>query len=230
MKSKFYTVEGLDGSGKSTIAKYMGQCLSERGIPNLVVEAYPRDEDAMFKRDLWIQQKVPPVAVLAIVLELRARVLKEQIIPALLEGKVVISDRWHDTTWVYQGAGQGIGDKAMKAVFDEVFDLERILSRFIFSDRRYLREQLAQYNTVHLDVSLDVSRQRVGNRLTSKDAFELAEDEFFMRLSEGYQILYASRYEVINPLFFINADRDIESVKKDVHEIMDKVVAPNPPK
>lgn len=216
MESMLFSVEGMDGSGKSTIAKYMGEYLTENGVPNVVVEAYPRDEDAMFKRDLWIQQKVPNVGVLSLILELRARVLKEQIIPALLEGKVVITDRWHDTTWVYQHYGMGIPYEVMRHVFQYMFDLETFFTGLDFDQRVFLRKQIYGYNTVHLDVSLETSRARVSSRPGAKDAFEKADDAFFLRLRSGFDQRYRTRDIEANPLMVIDANNDMEYVKKFV--------------
>lgn len=225
MESKFFSVEGLDGSGKSTIAKYMGEHLTEMGIPNLVVESYPRDEDSMFKRDLWIQQKVPNIAVLTLVLELRARVLKESIIPALLEGKVVVTDRWHDTTWVYQHYGMGIGYEVMRHIYSEMFDIERFFTGLSEEQRVFLRGQIHGYSTVHLDVSLETSRARVSSRPAAKDAFEKADDAFFLRLKAGFDSRYTMRDHHANPLMYINANNDLDYVKKYVRQWLSAVTS-----
>lgn len=222
MESKFFTVEGLDGSGKSTIAKYMGQYLTEWGVPNLVVEAYPRDEAAMFKRDLWIQQKVNPIAVLTLILELRMRVMKEQIIPALLEGKVVISDRWHDTTWAYQHHGMGIHRRVMDAVYYTMFNLHETITEMDLpgDEKDWLYTQIHRYNTVHLDVSAQVSQDRVSGRPAAKDAFEKSGKEFFEKLQLGYQRQYRDRQFSTNPLFVVDANQDLDVVKKKVELIL----------
>jgi dTMP kinase len=227
MESMLFSVEGLDGSGKSTTAKYMGEYLTENGVPNVVVEAYPRDEDAMFKRDLWIQQKVPNVAVLSLILELRARVMKETIIPALLEGKVVITDRWHDTTWVYQHYGMGIPYEVMRHVFQYMFDLETFFTDLSFDERVFLRKQIYGYNTVHLDVSLETSRARVSSRPAAKDAFEKADDAFFIRLQSGFNQRYHVRDHEANPLMVIDANNDLEYVKKLVRARLHHLTSPS---
>jgi dTMP kinase len=225
MKSKFYTVEGLDGSGKSTIAKHMGDYLSVWGVPNLVVEAYPRDEDAMFKRDLWIQQKVNPIAVLTLILELRMRVMKEQIIPALLEGKVVISDRWHDTTWAYQHHGMGIKRRVMDAIYYAMFNLHEEIETLglPLEKRNWLYNQIHHYNTVHLDVSASVSQQRVSARTAAKDAFEKSGMEFFEKLQQGYSRHYRDRHYMTNPLHIVDANNDLDTVKKTVNSVLFKL-------
>lgn len=222
MESNFFSVEGLDGSGKSTIAKFMGEYLTEIGVPNIVVDSYPRDADALFKRDLWIQQKVPNIAVLALILELRARVLKESIIPALLEGKTVVSDRWHDTTWVYQHYGMGISYEVMRHVFNDMFDLEYLFTGLTEDQRTFLRPHIHGYNTIHLDVSLATSRERVSSRPAAKDAFEKADDAFFLRLKSGFDQRYRARDFDANPLMFINANDPLDYVKKLVMARMRK--------
>jgi dTMP kinase len=228
MENMFFSVEGLDGSGKTTTTKYMGQYLTERGIPNLVVESYPRDENALLLRDLWIQQKVPDVGVLAIVLQLRARIMFEQIIPALLEGKIVVSDRWHDTTWVYQQHGQGIPHRVMSAVYDHMFNLHRMLQQYGPEKAKWLYEKINGYATVYLDVSLETSRSRVSGRVEAKDAFEKADDEFFLRLKAGFQQQFKDRFFVKNPLFVIDANNDLDYVKQHVRTVLDHTSYPKP--
>lgn len=231
MKSQFYTVEGLDGCGKSSISKYMNEYLTERGIPSIVVEAYPRDESAMFLRDLWIQKKVPDIAVLAIILQLRLRVLNETIIPALLAGKVVISDRWHDSTWAYQQWGMGISGELIEAVYDDMFNLSTITSPYSPETAKWLRNQIRCYNTVHLDIDLETSRSRVSARPGMKDAFEKSSDAFFNRLSDGYRYRYHQRMKIDpDSLFMVDARRPLDDVKKCIRSILGFTTAPVPPK
>lgn len=189
--SNFIVLEGIDGSGKTTASKYIAEQLTAKGIEHLIVESYPRDEEGLFLRDLWIQKKVPPVAVLAIVFELRKRVLFEQIIPALLEGKVVITDRWHDTTFVYQGAGDGISMNTISAVFLEQFDLIEMLnkSNLAEDDKSFIRRNVTAPPVLYLEIDAKTSVYRTVGRLDqAEDAFEKQGLDYKQRLVDGYQM------------------------------------------
>jgi dTMP kinase len=229
IRSNFITVEGTDGSGKSTTAKYMGQYLTEKGIDNVVVDSYPRDEDSLFKRDLWIQKKIPDIAIMACILELRIRVLKDTIIPALLAGKIVVSDRWHDTTWAYQHYGLGIHKPTMDALFKEMFDLDVFTCQYPPAVQEWLIEQIECYRTVFLDVDVETSRKRVSGRQVAKDAFEQLDDMFFLNVAGGFKQRWRDRNLARNMLFTIDGRMSMEWVQRQVRTILDFQVPQVPP-
>ena len=224
----FWTVEGIDGSGKSSISKFIGDYLTEQGTPNVVVAAYPNDEEAAFMRDAWIHQKIPMPAVLSCILYLRRRVLTEQIIPALLAGQIVISDRWNDTTWVYQHYTQGIPKKLMDQMFDYHLNLPNILAAYDQSKRAWLYQQISQYVTIFLDIDAATSKARVEERVTAtggaKDAFESKPDEFFQNLVQNFRLQFQQRsYHENGPLFTVDATRDLDAVKQSVISLIQHV-------
>lgn len=223
--NRFWTVEGIDGSGKSSISKYIGEYLTAKGIPNVVVAAYPKDEEASFMRDAWIHQKIPMPAVLSCILYLRRRVLVENIIPALLAGQVVISDRWNDTTWVYQHFTQGIPKKLCDQMFDYHLNLPNILASYPLQTRAWLYSQIKGYATIFLDIDLATSRARVDERVSAagdvKDAFETKPDEFFENLIQNFRAQFSQRVmQEAGPLFTVDATRSISEVQKSVDNII----------
>jgi thymidylate kinase len=219
MISKFITVEGIDGSGKSTVSKFISDHLESLGIGTLVVQAYPKDDEAMFMRDLWIQQKIPMPAVLSCILKLRHRVLVEQIIPALLVGKTVITDRWNDTTWVYQHYTQGIPRTLMNAMFDYHLDLHTVVSNYHPIQAAQLLVALQGYETIHLDITLATSRARVGERTATMDAFEKSPDKFFEDLISNFEFHYQHRSKLCGPLHMVDANQSLDTVKAAIVDI-----------
>uniref|UniRef100_A0AAU7PF88 dTMP kinase n=1 Tax=Burkholderia phage vB_BgluM-SURPRISE13 TaxID=3159457 RepID=A0AAU7PF88_9VIRU len=224
----FWTVEGIDGSGKSSISKFIGEYLTGQGIPNIVVAAYPNDAEAAFMRDAWIHQKIPMPAVLSCILYLRRRVLTEQIIPALLAGQIVISDRWNDTTWVYQHYTQGIPKKLCDQMFDYHLNLPNILVNYDQSKRAWLYQQISQYATIFLDIDAATSKARVEERVTAtggvKDAFESKPDEFFQNLVQNFRIQFQQRsYHEMGPLYTVDATRDLDAVKQSVASLIQHI-------
>lgn len=229
MTQKFYTLEGIDGSGKGTVGKFIKEHLESYGIPTTVVEAYPRDDDSMRLRGYWINQQVPPLAVLAIVLELRKRVLIRQIIPALLKGHFVVSDRWNDTTWAYQRTGEGIPTRLMNEAFDDVLNLHYILTDYRHpetgnelsnSQFHFLLKQLENYRTFHLDIDVITARQRMAGR--NLDAFEQKPDAYFEKLIEGYRQAYRARRSPKENVINIDANMPLDHVKVEIVQYFKK--------
>lgn len=224
MSDRFFTIEGIDGSGKTTISKYIGESLNARGIPATVVESYPRDPESMFLRDLWIQQKVPDTAVLSCILTLRRRQLEMVIIPALLCGHIVISDRWNDTTWVYQHMTLGIPEDVMKSMFDYHLNIPKIIEKLPPRDQRFLFNELKTYSTVWLDINEQRSQERVGYRDAPKDAFEKSPAEFFQQLALNFRRRFMERSPVADgPLYFVDGNRSLDEVKLSVDDIFKNI-------
>lgn len=227
--SRFWAVEGIDGSGKGTMVMHISDVLATKGIDHVVVAAYPSGDEAKFMRDAWINQRIPMPAVLSCILYLRRRVLIEEIIPALLAGKVVISDRWNDTTWVYQHYTQGIPKKMMDAMFDYHLNIPNILAQFPQDKRAWLYKQIQEYVAIYLDIDVATSRARVNARtdITSvaKDAFETKPDEFFQNLIQNFSLQWKNRsFLEMGPLFSIDATRSLDDVKASVGRVIDMLV------
>lgn len=221
MFGHLYAVEGIDGSGKTSAVKYLGDKLTELKIPHLLVRSYSDTEDAKFLRHLWINQRVSPECILQIVLELRVQVLLEQILPAMLEGKIVITDRWHDTTYAYQGFGQGLDGHFLKASFDQHFKNNRRLSSALVQSST-VEERIVNFSTIYLGVTPETSRSRVGLRGQEKDAFENQGHGFFERVLMGYNARLVNREvfkENTGTIWKIDANQDLPHVNARLDEI-----------
>lgn len=107
----FVTFEGIEGSGKSTHARLIYEALREMGI-EAVLTAEPGGTDiGRSIREVLLDpahKGMDPVCELLLYNASRRQLVKELIEPSLREGKVVISDRYSDSTAAYQGAGRGL--------------------------------------------------------------------------------------------------------------------------
>lgn len=214
MNQRFYTVEGIDGCGKTSACNFMSKYLTEKKVPHRVVRAYPTDDAAMTLRNLWISQSLPPVAEAAVIIELRRRVLEEQIIPALMNGEIVISDRYHDSTYVYQRVGRGVGRDLISRMIREQLRCVDALAYSKNKDKEEVYKQLMGYKTIHLDVSVETSRRRIDAR-GNLDAFERKGDSFFERLKKGYREEY-SKTARKGRVQFIDANQEIGNMNADI--------------
>lgn len=222
MNQKFFAFEGIDGSGKTTMINYASQYLTEKGIPHVKVEAYPRDPESMFLRDLWINQKVPDIANVAIILELRRRVVEDQILFALDAGKVVLSDRWHGSTIAYNEWGMDLRNGLMDRMFNH-FDHQVTTAAMGLNSTGSTLAYMKFYSTVYLDVDIATSRARTLKRRAA-DAFECKGDFFFQKVIHGYEYHNKQREVLGADVHRIDAKKEVESVQEQIRNVFKELV------
>ena len=176
--SLFITFEGGEGSGKSSHAKVLYHRLSELAVPVLLthepgVTSLGKKIAHLLK---WAQNiDISPEAELLMFNTSRAQLVAEVIRPGLEKGKVVICDRYTESTTAYQGYGRGLALAMVRAVNDAV--------------TQGLKPDL----TMLLDIAAEegLARKRSGRR----DRFEQEEIAFHQRVREGYLKLAAEEPE-----------------------------------
>src|SRR5580765_8529524 len=111
MSGLFITMEGMDGCGKSTQLRRLASALRDRGIEALVTREPGGTPLGEGVRDLLSSEAsttAVPVAELFLIVAARAQHVHELVAPALEAGKIVISDRYTDSTIAFQGYGRGL--------------------------------------------------------------------------------------------------------------------------
>ena len=184
MQAQFLTLDGIDGSGKSTHLETMREWFERRGMPVLFTRepgGTPWGEELrrlLLSPDSRVGLRTETLLMFAA----RRQHLEDVILPALDKGIHVVSDRFTDATFAYQGGGRGI----------PAADIE-VLENWVQGS---LRPNL----TLLLDVPLEVSFERIaGSR--EKDRFEQEETEFFARVRRAYldrAAAHPQRYRVID--------------------------------
>lgn len=172
----FVTLEGGEGAGKTTQLRRLTESLRADGV-DVCQTREPGGTpgaEALRRQILFGEEALSWRAEVMAHMAARCDHLDHQIVPALQEGKVVICDRFHDSTWAYQGYGVGHG--------------EREKLSFI----RSLREIVGHEPdlTFWLDLPLEVSRQRVLKRQGKTDRYEGQAEAFHHRVYEGFSDLY----------------------------------------
>lgn len=120
MKGKFITFEGIDGSGKSTQLRSLADHLRSRGI-DVVTTCEPGGTPLgknLRRAFLETTETVAPMSELLSFAADRAQHVEHLIRPALAAGLIVISDRYADATYAYQGAGRGFPEDKVLQVID----------------------------------------------------------------------------------------------------------------
>lgn len=166
----FITIEGTEGVGKSTNVEFIRQYLSNKGIDLRLTREPGGTPLAEEIRELLLQprdEKVSDDAEILLVFAARAQHVDQVIKPSLEQGQWVLSDRFTDATFAYQGAGRGIS-------WNRIQQLEQ----YVLGD---LRPDL----TILLDLPVDVGIARARER-GALDRFEQEKHDFFEKVRQGY--------------------------------------------
>lgn len=119
MKGKFITFEGPEGSGKSTQSKLLYRYLKDKGYSVIWLREPGGTGVSEKLRKILLDSShhsITPLAEMLLYMASRACVVEDVIRPALLKGQIVISDRFLDSTFAYQGFGLGLDIKAIKYI------------------------------------------------------------------------------------------------------------------
>jgi len=170
----FITFEGPDGSGKSTQARMLAQHLRGQGHPVLEsAEPGGTPIGQQIRRILLdsANKELTATAELLLMFAARAQNVEQWILPALAQGKIVISDRFTDSSVAYQGAGRGLG-------WETVLDLDRIACRGLVPDL-----------TLCIDIDSETGLSRALARGGAETRLEEQAIEFHHKVREAYHEL-----------------------------------------
>ena len=195
---KLITLEGIEGVGKTTAIDTMTSFCENHLNKKVVNTREPGGTNLAERfRDILLEEteeKMTSKAELLLFFAGRAQHISELIGPALQKGYFVISDRFIDATYAYQGGGRGVDLKVIKA-------LENIIHPNLKPDL-----------TLLLDAPLSVCTKRLNAR-GYKDRFEQEQDDFFEKVRNIYLQRANQEPERIK---IINADQPIKDVQKSI--------------
>ena len=194
-RGKFITFEGLDGSGKSTQVEKLTRSLRAHGL-SVTVTREPGGTAAGERiREVLLHSAtagLSPLAEMALMFASRAQHVHEVILPALAEGRIVLCDRFTDSTEAYQGGGRKLGTKP-------VLEMHEILCGNLQPDLTILLDH---------EVAFSVERARRRNRKhkgghseRDENRFEQENRAFFGRVRQAYLAIAArepERVRVVN--------------------------------
>lgn len=204
MRGVLITVEGVEGSGKSTHCGRLAERLRARGL-EVVLTSEP-DGTALGAaiRALFETDGPPPTPLTQTFLFMAARQqhVNQVIRPALARGAVVISDRYADATVAYQGFGQGVDVQTIR-------DLNALATGGLLPDF-----------TIVLDLDPATGMARIDDR--TLDAFERMDLAFHQRVREGYlEIARAEKNRVV----VLKADQEKDALSAEVARVVDEFLA-----
>lgn len=179
-KGILIAIEGIDGSGKSSLAKNLYQSLSKH-YPVMLTKEPGGTPLGQYLRSIVQEKKIPvcPKAEFMLFATDRAQHFEQVIIPALNEGKIIISDRMADSSLVYQGYGRGLDKNAITMI------------------NEFVMNGIKPDITIFVKVSAHIATQRVLQRNAALTSFEKEKQEFVEKLIFGFDELYKNRENVI---------------------------------
>ena len=199
MRGKFITLEGVDGAGKSTHLDWIAGRLQAAGKKTVVTRepgGTPLGEEL---RKLLLAQPMHLETETLLMFAARREHLEQVILPALAAGSWVLSDRFTDATFAYQGGGRGL-------------DLGRIESL-----ENWVHQGLQPELTLVFDLSVEEAERRRTVAATAPDRFEQENLEFFARVRSVY-LARAARYP--QRIRLIDAGRSVIDIRKSLEEIL----------
>jgi dTMP kinase len=172
-RGRLITIEGVDGSGKTTLAAGLADALRARGIEAHVLREPGGVEVAERIRELVHDPAltIAPRAEALLFAAARAQLVEEALEPLLLAGTWVVLDRFVDSSLAYQGGGRELG-------IDEIAEINRFATRGLAPDR-----------TLLLSVAPQLGRSRARARETLVDRLEREHDRFFSGVADAYREL-----------------------------------------
>ncbi len=198
----FITLEGIEGAGKTTHMNFIADLFRERGKPVILTREPGGTQLGESIRNVLLSTgnsgAISDTTELLLMFAARSQHLDEIIRPGLADGATVISDRFTDSSFAYQGGGRGI-------------DTQRIEQL-----RTWLHADVTPDLTLLLDLPVILGLERVGKRGAS-DRFEAEKLEFFTAVRNCYLNLAAAephRFAVID------ASRSVDEIQACIQTVL----------
>jgi dTMP kinase len=203
-RGRFITFEGPEGSGKSTQLRLLGERLRSAGRDVLETQEPGGTPIGVQIRHVLLDarnRELCPTAELLLMFASRAQNVDESILPALSAGRTVLSDRFTDSTLVYQGVGRGLGAEL-------VYELDRIACRGLIPDLTLL---------IDIDAETGLARARHRSLRTDDSETRMEEQDlgFHRRVRDAYRQLAA---EEPGRVRLIDGSQTREAVAEQVWE------------
>jgi len=199
----FITIEGPEGSGKTTVAKKLVEVLNEKGYQVVYTREPGGVAIAERIRDIILDvnnTNLDPRSEALLYAASRRQHLVEKVLPALAEDKIVICDRFVDSSLAYQGYARGIG-------IDEIYDINLFAINNTWPDI-----------TILLDIDPEIGLQRImSNRQNEVNRLDLEGINFHKKVHEGYNII-KEKYK--DRITLVDGNRNKEEVFEDVYNLV----------
>lgn len=204
---KFISFEGIDGAGKSTHINWIKDWLKQKNINVLVVREPGSTMLGESLRGLLLEQTMCPLTETLLMFSARHELVEKIIKPNLAQGIWIVSDRFVDASYAYQGGGRNISIEILNWLKQKTVGEAMPNLTFLFS------------------ASIDTAEKRRNNqeRLSNKnpDRFEKENNEFFNKVQKAYlQCQAQDPYRIIN----INSEKTLEEIRDELAKSLEKLL------
>ena len=197
-KGIFITLEGIDGAGKSTHLPWIAEQLRGHHL-EVVMTREPGGTPLGEKlREVLLKQTMHPETETLLLFAARREHLDKVILPALMRGACVVSDRFSDASFAYQGGGRGLSSYKLEVL------------------EQWVQQGLQPDLTLLFDVPVAICKQRLSGN-AKFDRFEREQEIFFENVRSAYlkrAARYPKRFRVID------ATQSVENIKKQLQHIV----------
>ncbi len=208
-RGRFITLEGIEGSGKTTQTRIAADALRAGGYRVTVTHEPGGTRAGEAIRAIFLDPAVSlnVASELLLVLADRAQHVREKLEPALARGEIVISDRYSDSTVAYQGYGRG-------------FDLQLLaeLNR-LASDG--MKPDLTIVLDCPVETGLDRTRKRARGDIRRPDRFEGEDVGFHRKVRDGFLMIAAAEPARVT---VVDSARDLDAVTADIRRAIDNLI------
>ena len=196
--SKFITLEGVDGAGKSTHIPTIANLLRAKGKEVLVTREPGGTPLGEKLRELLLHESMHPETETMLMFAARREHLERVIKPALARGAYVLSDRFTDATFAYQCGGRGVSAEKIRQL------------------ETWVQGEFQPDLTLLFDVPVSVSTQRLAGA-RDPDRFERENADFFERIRQAYLIRandFPQRFRIVD------SGKSLSDISKELEEML----------
>ncbi len=196
---RFITLEGVDGAGKSSHAQWIADALRERGLKVIETREPGGTDLGESLRALLLREPMDIQTETLLMFAARREHIVRVILPALQAGHWVVSDRFTDATYAYQGGGRGLPAERIAGLED------------------WVQQGFQPDLTLVFDVPVEVARERLRSETAQPDRFERLDSAFFNRVRSAY--LERAR-QAPRRIRIVDSSRSKEEVRKELKDIL----------
>lgn len=206
-KGMFIVFEGLDGTGKTTLAKYAYDILNEKYPGKIILTCEPSKDTKLNLREIIFNEK-NLLSQLFLFLADRVNHFQEVIEPALKKGKIVICDRFIDSTIVYQ-----VDEICKKNKSSELFYLVSRLHEIIIKG-------IQPNYTFFIDSSFETIQKRLMERKKENNKFDNITREKYLERRDLYLSLYSNSIYKRDNIIYVKNNSNIEEAQIKIFETL----------
>lgn len=203
---KLITLEGTEGGGKSTNLKFIETWLQAKNIEVVTTREPGGTNIGEAIREILLDTnntEMTPETELMLMFSARNQHIQEKIIPALEAGKWVVSDRFTDASYAYQGAARGIE-------YQRIAELEKWVLGAFHPNMTFV-----------FDLTIEEGMKRVRSRGEKTDRFEQEQKDFFEKVRRAY-LHRASQSP--NRYTILDAEKPLESVQNQIEQTLKELI------